>query len=189
MIITAGKIFRIVIRGSLLLLVAAVASVIVLVSILYAAYKIDGFLNPDPRLRVHTDVIELKNMINLDIPITAVKWQTFSSPEDDGLLWPAQDVQTILIAEIDLSDTSWFKPTNASLPDRATIVKESPRPWLSKPVQTFLRETVDENSVLAKGNLCGSYQVAIRTSGRLVDGYICKISGKILLYLPVHTPN
>lgn len=182
------KILRKIVKGTLLLFGAALGGLLAIALTVFTVSKISDLVNPDPRLKIHTDVAELKNMLDLDIPIAAVKWQIFSSPEDDGILWPAQDAQSILIAEIDLADASWFN-TRAPLPGTRSIALESARPWLSEPFKILVGDAAKNKNRLANDQPCGLYEASIKKSGRIVDGYICKIAGKILLYLPVHTPS
>ena len=133
----------------------------------------------------NSDSSALRQMINIDIPISAVKWEIFRYPDDQGFM-PAPDVYTVLIAEIELSDPTWYKP-HPALEERTGAMPGSSREWLSPPFKELMRKAATDDNALAAFK-CGAFTTSIRSSGRVVDGFICPSAGRVLFYLMVDAP-
>lgn len=154
----------------------AVAGVLVI-------FAIFMFSRPSPP-KVSNDIAELRNTINVDIPIAAVKWQIFRWPEDSFMATP--DVFTLLVAEIELSDPAWFKP-DGNL-ENGWDPHDAARSWLSEPFKSLMKKTAsDRNALTAAG--CGRFESSLKSSGRPVRGFICPAQGKVLVYLTLDAPT
>ncbi len=143
-----------------------------------------GMSTPRPAPLAKSDSTELRQFINIDIPITSVKWEIFRSPDDS--FFPAPDVYSILIADIELSDPSWYKPRPV-LTTRGDVMPESAREWLSQPFKDLMHRAPRDDNALAAFK-CSEFSTSIKSSGRVVDGYICPSPGRVLLYITVDAP-
>ena len=132
----------------------------------------------------HVDSAGLRQFINIDIPITAVKWEIFKAPEDGFL--PTPDPYTTLIAEIELSDPGWYQP-QGMLTTRGQVRPESVRPWLSPLFKDLMHKATTDGHALAAFK-CEKLVTPIKSSGRVVQGFMCASSGKVLLHLLVDGP-
>lgn len=134
-----------------------------------------------------TSLAEFNQFIDTDIPASAVTWETFGTPEYTGGV-PAPTDYVTLVAEITLAK-DW--PVNAEKIDLAAIaiVPEAARPWLSLNFRAMLMKYKNQSVELPAKYACASYQARLRKSGRLVPGFICPDSGKLLLYLVLREPS
>ncbi len=176
---------RSVIAKALLLILGTGVLVLAGVALLFAA-----LLNrapvpaPEKPKTVRVDKGELQDYIDIDIPVAAVKWEVFRTPEDEGL-WGNLDFSTILIAEIDLAAPEWAQPRRPPM-QYDSVAEESPRPWLTPHFRELMRKAT-KKGVLAKEPHCGVYEATMQKSGRLVDGYFCAHAEKVLLYITIDT--
>jgi hypothetical protein len=135
--------------------------------------------------KLNLDSAELRNTIDIDIPMKAAKWQIYQWPTDDGFL-PTPDVYTLLVAEIELADPGWYKPDGQL--KSMQLKKDAARPWLSDAFKSLMTKAATDNRALADAN-CGTFNASIKTSGRPVNGFICASQGKVLLYLTLYAPS
>ena len=176
-------------QRSLLLRIAALAGWLLLATlalfVILVAIVVWGWSRPSVAPAAISDSSALRQMINIDIPISAVKWEIFRYPDDQGFM-PAPDVYTVLIAEIELSDPTWYKP-HPALEERTGAMPGSSREWLSPPFKELMRKAATDDNALAAFK-CGAFTTSIRSSGRVVDGFICPSAGRVLFYLTVDAP-
>jgi hypothetical protein len=87
----------------------------------------------------------------------------------------------ILIAEIETGDPDWFKPEPKSK-FIMRVVPESARPWLSEPFRTEMKNSVPENDY-RPAIPCKDYTTTFTKTKHPVEGFVCAVQGKVLLYL------
>ncbi len=155
---------------------AVVGAIVILVAFL--------FWDAPDAPKLNRDTAELRNKVNIDIPMTSVKWQIFRWP--DGGFPPAPDPFTLLVAEIELADPAWFKPHGVV--EYGAHARNAARPWLSEPFKSLMTKAATDQDALAAAG-CGRFESSMRSSGRPVSGFICKASGKILIYLTLDAPS
>jgi hypothetical protein len=167
-------------RLVLLVLTSVVAIGFVILFALFLLLKA-SVTAPPPQVK--SDATELRDIVNLDIPISSVKWEVFRSPDDS--FFPAPDVSTELIAEIVLADPSWFKP-DGPIRSNWSLQAEFALPWLSDTFKRFMERATKKDDVIANAPNCGEFKSSIKQSGRPVEGFICAAEGKILLHLTLN---
>lgn len=161
---------------------AFLAFIVIVVTIV--ALIVWGLSRPRVAPPANVDTDALRQMLNIDIPMTAVKWEIFHLPEEGFL--PAPDSYTILMAEIELSDPSWSMPPSA-LMTRNQLMPEEAREWLSQPFKDLMRKAVKDEHALSAFK-CGEFATSIKSSGRVVDGFICRSPGRVFFHLIVDGP-
>lgn len=135
----------------------------------------------DPGPAIATSVAELRDRIDIQIPIESVKWQEFGSPEylGAGAAGPTDNV--ILVAEIVTSDPNWYKPEPKSN-FIMRVVPESARPWLSEPFRTEMKNSMPKNDYRPTIP-CKDYSTTFTKTKNPVEGFVCALPGKVLLHL------
>ncbi len=174
-------------KALLLILGAGALLLVVVAGIIVVMLNRTPVAAPEKPKKIRVDIVELREYVDIDIPVAAVKWEVFGSPEDEGL-WGNLDRTTVMIAEIDPGDPTWFKPRKKALEDYVSVVEESPRPWLSPHFKELMQKAT-KDGVISKDPRCGAYEAGMQKSGRVVDGFICAHAGKILLYLTIDVQN
>ena len=149
------------------------------VSIMYLLTRTPAPTDPAPP--IETSIAELRKRIDIQIPIKNVQWQEFGSPEYLGAGAQGPTDNVILIAEMETSDPNWFKPEPKS-EFTMQVVPESARPWLSEPFRTEIKKSVrkiDYQPAIP----CKDYTTTFTKTKHPVEGFICAVPGKVLLYL------
>jgi hypothetical protein len=140
-----------------------------------------GCSEKDKKIKASDDVKALKQLVDMPADLKSARWEIFGTPEYDGGVPGHTDYMT-LVAEIEpATNTEKFKygTNNKSI----YIVPEAARPWLSTQFRNILEKNKNANIDLATAVDCHVYGAKIKSSGRAVNGFSCKKSGKILLYL------
>lgn len=129
---------------------------------------------------VSENVDALREIVNLGVPITAVRWQISESPES-GLL-PNPEGVTSLVAEIELADPGWFKQRTTG---PVAIIPEgnSARGWMGESFATTLRSLGEKHGTTPAGIECKKIEASVAKTNRPVDDFICRGNSNMLLYL------
>ena len=135
----------------------------------------------DPAPPIETSIAELRKRIDIQIPIKSVQWQEFGSPEFLGAGAPGPTDNVVLVAEIETSESNWFKPDPKS-EFTMQVVPESARPWLSEPFRTEMKKSVREIDY-RPAIPCKGYTTTFTKTKHPVNGFVCAVPGKVLLYL------
>jgi len=142
-----------------------------------------SFEDPKPQSE---DIAALREVINIDFPVKSARWEIFGTPENTGWVPGPTDFYT-LIAELK-PEHDWFHGITEPM-DETFIVPEAARPWLTK----YFRDLMDKNkhstTDLYGQADCRKFATTVRTSGRLVRGFMCDHSQEILLYLRVSSSS
>jgi hypothetical protein len=126
------------------------------------------------------DLTALQSIVNLDLPITAIRWEVFATPEDgDGIPGPTDYIT--LIAEI--KPTSPDRGFNRPSTEGVSIAPNAVRPWLSSASRAFLAKHGNSQISLTTGRNCYPLEAKLVKTGKVVKGFACKNSGKLLVYL------
>jgi len=157
-----------------------------LILLLLLALSITYFLKRTPALTdpappIETSVVALRERIDILIPIKSVQWQEFGSPEYLGAGAPGPTDNVVLVAEIQTADLKWFKPEPKS-EFIMRVVPEAARPWLSEPFKIEMKKSMPENDY-RPAIPCKDYSTTFTKSKNPVEGFICAVPGKVLLYL------
>ncbi|WP_426105947.1 hypothetical protein [Massilia sp. TSP1-1-2] len=135
----------------------------------------------DPAPPIETSIAELRKRIDIQIPIKSVQWQEFGSPEYLGAGAPGPTDNVILVAEMQTSESNWFKPEPTS-EFIMRVVPESARPWLSEPFKAEMKKSMPRNDY-RPAIACKDYSTTFTKTKNPVEGFICAAQGKVLLYL------
>jgi hypothetical protein len=129
------------------------------------------------------DIASLREVVDLNIPITSAKWEIFYHPEQTG--GSMDNVEsTILVAEIEPADRMWHAARNTPLKYKWLNPNDA-RPWISPELRIMLTgDTIDE-----KKHNCTYYQTTGVTSRNQVSGFACLTNQKVLLYLVLSSDN
>ncbi len=158
-------------RYKILTLKFALAAIILLLG---------GCSQERPKSRVSNDLIKLREIVNLQIPIKSARWAVFSSPEEGGFLPTSPDF-TILVAELN-SEDQWFD-ANKEPTGEIFIAPGVARPWVTAAFHRILEE--NKNTVVdlsGKAN-CRKYSTTAKESAKAVEGFVCGNADRVLLYL------
>ena len=129
------------------------------------------------------DISELRQSINLDIPIEEGTWEIFSTPQGArGVLGPTD--YTTLVAEFKVKVTNFFYSLQSSA-TKVAIVPEAARPWLSESFRLMLEKHKNSAVEINQLSSCKTYSTPVKKSGRVVDGFMCLNNTHLLLYLPL----
>lgn len=163
------------------LFLAFVGSGVLIISLLFLALYFGPAKEASPTSQVSNSIAELRNQIDIDVPIKSAQWQIFGSPEDTGAGAVAPTDDIILIAEIELADPNW-SIANAKKNYLMRAVPEASRPWLSRPFRIEIERSRTTGSPRADVQ-CKDYVTNYKTSKKPVEGFICAIPNRVLLYL------
>lgn len=127
--------------------------------------------------RASTDIVALREVVELPLPIRSAKWEIFYHPEKVGGQMDNLE-STILVAEIEPADPKWLerKLTPIMYP---YLGPDDARPWLSPDLRVIL----SDESVNARLYDCSSYETIGVTSRERINGFACSANDKTLLYL------
>lgn len=123
---------------------------------------------------------ELRKIVAVALPARQIKWEVFGTPEYTGGVPGPTDFVT-LIAELEPAQDA-LPPAEPGTDDKAYIVPEAARPWLSAPFRAWLQEHRNQAVHLPAGP-CSAYRTTISKSGRPVAGFLCRSEGRMLIYL------
>ncbi|WP_143067858.1 hypothetical protein [Duganella sp. CF517] len=134
------------------------------------------------REKVSDDATAFQNLVTVDIPYSAVRWEVFGTPEYTGGIPGPTDYVT-LVAQIvptkkqsDLrvgSETVWLAP-------------ESARPWPDPDFSSFVRKNLQNSEVdLAKHANCRPLSATLTKTSKPVRGFACSGKAKTLIYLRI----
>lgn len=138
------------------------------------------------RSKVSSDLATLKKLIEIDIGISTLKWETFNTPEYTGGVPGPTDFVT-LIAEFESNDPNWF--TRLPVPEQKFyITPNASRTWLSSPFRELMSKNQNTAMNLA-ANGCRVYRTRMTKSRRIADTVVCNADTKILLYYNVVSPQ
>lgn len=142
-----------------------------------------GCSTDDNKNNTSEDVGALKAIVQIPGETTSVRWEIFSTPEYTGGVPGPTDYMT-LVAELNADDRLW-----AALPNEGTahvnIVPEAARPWLSNDLRLLLERSKNANLTVSNKNDCKPYATRMTKTGRQVNGFICKGTNRLLLYMMV----
>ena len=132
---------------------------------------------------ISNDISELRQSININLPIEESTWEIFGTPEDTRGV-PGPTDYTTLVAEFKIKNTDFFNALQSSS-SKVGIVPEAARPWLSESFRMMLDK--HKNSALDVNKLpfCKPYSTSVKESGRLVNGFVCVNDNHLMLYLPL----
>lgn len=153
--------------------------VLLALSITYLLTRTPAPTGPGPR--IETSIAEFRKRIDIQIPIKSIKWQEFGSPEYLGAGAPGPTDNVVLIAEMETSDPNWFKPEPKS-EFIMRVVPESARPWLFEPFRIEMKKSMPKNDY-RPAIPCKDYSTTFTKTKNPVEGFICAVQGKVLLYL------
>lgn len=123
-----------------------------------------------------TKVEDLKEEFTFEFNISAATWEIFSTPEKDDFL-PAPTDYVHLIAEIK-SDARIKKSESIN----EIIVPNAKRPWLSTQSINIL-DHISNGEINPNKDNCQTINAKVRSSGRKINGFICELGEKKLLYM------
>ena len=132
---------------------------------------------------ISNDISELRQSVNIDMPIEESTWEIFGTPEDTRGV-PGPTDYTTLVAEFKIKNTDFFNALQSSS-SKFGIVPEAARPWLSEPFRLMLDKHKNSALDVSKLHLCKPYSTSVKESGRIVDGFVCINNNQLLLYLPL----
>lgn len=135
----------------------------------------------DKPAKVSDDVTALQTLIDIPVKLKSAKWELFGTPEYDGGVPGPTDYMT-LVAEIEpLAHSEQF--TSGTNAQNVYVVPEIARPWISERFQTMLDRSKNSNLNLSTVPGCHDYRTRVKQSGRVVTGFSCEQSGRVLIYL------
>lgn len=126
------------------------------------------------------DLAALQSIVNLDLPINAIRWEVFATPEDRGGSPGPTDYIT-LIAEI--KPTSFNRSFNKPNTGVVSIAPNAVRPWLSSASRAFLAKHGNSQISFTTGRNCYPLEATLVKTGKVVKGFACENSGRLLVYL------
>lgn len=136
---------------------------------------------------------ELRKIVAIALPARQIKWEVFGTPEYTGGV-PAPTDFVTLVAELEPVHDA-LPPAELAMPpaepgtdDKAYIVPEAARPWLSAPFRAWLQEHRNQAVHLPAGP-CSAYRTTISKSGRPVAGFLCRSEGRMLIYLTLSSDS
>lgn len=131
--------------------------------------------------KVSKDIVKLKELVTLDVPITSAQWEVFGTPEYTGGVPGPTDYIT-LVAELQLTEPSQFQALPA-LSGKQFLVPEANRAWLSSVFRHALTEKGTSASEFPPTLSCKRYTSTVRKSSRAANGFLCHDGKSYLLYL------
>jgi hypothetical protein len=146
-----------------------------------AVLCISGCSAQDKKTKVSDDIKALQQLVDISADLKSARWEMFGTPEYDGGVPGRTDYMT-LVAEIEpITHAESF--TAGTSDKRIYIVPEAARPWLSSRFRSILEANKNANIDLGTTAGCHVYSAKIKKSGRVVSGFSCEKSKKVLLYL------
>lgn len=136
---------------------------------------------------VSDNLSALRDVVNVQIPATSVRWEIFGTPEYKGGV-PGPTDFTTLIAELQPADGAWFASQQETA-GTSFIAPEAARPWLSEPFQRLLAEHKNTTADLSALRDCRRYATTLKQSGRPVQGFVCDGDRRLLLYITLSSPQ
>lgn len=130
--------------------------------------------------KVSDNLVELREIIDLQIAAKSARWETFGTPEYNGGVPGPTDYIT-LVAELE-SESSELE-TNKIPTGITYIAPEAARPWLSDEFRTILAQNKNTDVDLSRKADCRKYATTLKKTGKPVGGFVCSKSGRMLLYL------
>ncbi|MGW8391024.1 hypothetical protein [Pseudoduganella sp. HUAS MS19] len=143
-----------------------------------------SFEAPKPKSE---DIAALRAIINIPPAVKSARWDIFGTPETTGWTIPGPTDFHTLVAELD-QDEDWFSPLKEPTGD-IFIVPEAARPWLSREFRELLQKNKTSRANLSSQADCRKYSTTVTQSGRPLDGFVCRSSKRILMYLPLDPPS
>lgn len=135
------------------------------------------------------DLAALRATVRIPAEVRSARWEVFGTPEYNGGVPGPTDYLT-LVAELDgqlnAERDAGDKSAEGTLPDRGAsvhIVPEAARPWLTSDFRTLLMNSKNTALALSPKNACQPYQSALVKTGKPVSGFVCRRTGRALLYL------
>ena len=164
-----------------LLLIITIAAALIFSAVAVYIYWSLSQMSSDTS--ISNDISELRQSININLPIEESTWEIFGTPEDTRGV-PGPTDYTTLVAEFKIKNTDFFNALQSSS-SKVGIVPEAARPWLSESFRMMLDK--HKNSALDVNKLpfCKPYSTSVKESGRLVNGFVCVNDNHLMLYLPL----
>lgn len=131
--------------------------------------------------KVSDSTAALREIVDVSVPLKSARWEIYGTPEYTGGVPGPTDYIT-LIAELELADQGWFgKQPNVAA--STYITPEAARAWLSGPFQTLLKQNRNSTIELPGAYNCRKYSSRLKKTGNPVNGFVCQVNDKTLLYL------
>lgn len=132
---------------------------------------------PAPVVTNSQSIADLRDLVELPHTMVRARWESFVYPEETDDFLPDNYQATILVAEIAPADAAWFESDQEI---RAIWpVSNAVRTWLSESSKRILRD----QPLHIKQHSCKYFEANVIATKAVAPGYVCKSSGKVLLYL------
>ena len=129
----------------------------------------------------------LREVVNVQIPATAARWEIFGTPEYKGGV-PGPTDFTTLIVELQPADDTWFASQKETA-GTSFIAPEAARPWLSEPFHRLLAQHKNTTADLSTLRDCRRYATTLNQYGSPVQGFVCGGDRRLLLYITLSSPQ
>jgi hypothetical protein len=136
---------------------------------------------------VSTNVQEFEQFIITPIPASRVTWEVFGTPEYTGGIPGPTDFVT-LVAEL-VPTAGWENPFLPGRVQGLMVTPEAPRQWLSDEFKALLSKFKNRDIDLPERYGCSSFDAKLRSSSRIVHGFLCPNKASILIYLVLREPS
>jgi hypothetical protein len=126
------------------------------------------------------DLAAFRDLVEVDVPITSIRWEIFGTPEYTGGVPGPTDYVT-LIAEVETSSQDMYRRSPAT--GAEWIAPEAARPWLTEGFRAMLAKNRGNNADLPSSYNCRKLLARFKKDKMPVEGFICSDAGKSLIYL------
>jgi len=134
--------------------------------------------------KVSDDIGALRKIVHLNMQATSARWEMYGYPESTGFAFlPANSDNFMLVAELTPADAralSIEPPQDA--PYRAY---NAARPWLDARFRALLGDAEAALVDISGKSRCRHLTTILRATGKPVNGFICHLDNKALVYLVI----
>jgi hypothetical protein len=130
------------------------------------------------------DVVALRNIVKLEIPVLRGKYEIFSTPETSDSV-PGPTDYVILVGEFEITQN---QKINTSPVPGMWLVPNATRPWLSEPFKSLLQK---HRSSKIPEDYPGCHQLIgfLTKDNQRVEGIKCIRDEKMFVYLPLFSTD
>jgi hypothetical protein len=134
--------------------------------------------------KVSDDIGALRKIVNLNMQATSAQWEIYGYPEASGVgFLPVNSDLFILMAELTPSDT---RAMSIALPqDTPYWAYNVARPWLDGRFRALLGKAEQTSVDISSKSRCRPLTAVWRKTDKPVNGFICQVENKALVYLVI----
>jgi len=130
------------------------------------------------------DKAALLDLAKLDLPIHSARWETFETPENDGLV-PGPTDYVSLIAEL----TPAVPITHSAHPTLSNIwlTPNVARPWMTPHFRSLFAQHANARFTNTQSNRCQTLQATLAKTGKPIEGLVFSDASRSVIYLRLYS--